>query len=103
MKDVGFIKQLKERNLIKNYNFFIYYKNDSNGNLIIDALPHEIYPNKYDKNKYEEFYAEIISSSLGLKVNEAYYGDTLFDCEFKVQLAVEQNFIRGSPALKIVN
>ena len=44
----------------------------------------------------------IISSSLGLKVNEAYYGDTLFDCEFQVQLAVEQNFIRGSPALKTV-
>ena len=102
IKDAGFIKQLKERNLIKNYNFFIDYNKNENGNIIIDALPHEIYPNKYDKNKYEEFYAEIISSSLGLKVNEAYYGDTLFDCEFQVQLAVEQNFIRGSPALKTV-
>ena len=39
---------------------------------------------------------------MGLKVNEAYYGDTLFDCEFQVQLSVEQNFIRCSTALKTV-
>ena len=103
IKDVGFIKQLKERNLIKKNNFFIHYnKNDDTGNLIIDKLPHEIYPKIYDKNKYEEFYAEIVSSTLGLKASEAYYGDTLIDCEFQIQLALEQNFIRGTPAFKSV-
>ena len=103
IKDVGFIKQLKERNLIKNYNFFINYnKNDDSGNVIIDGLPHEIYPKIYDKNKYDEFYAEIVSSTLGLKASEAYYGETLIDCEFQIQLSVEQNFIRGTPAFKSV-
>ena len=103
IKNVGFIKQLKERNLIKNYNYFINYnKNDDNGNLIIDGLPHEIYPKIYNKTKYEEFYAEIVSSSFGLKAKEAYYGDILIDCEFQMQLAVEQNLIRGTQAFKSV-
>ena len=103
IKEVGFIKQLKERNFIKNYNFFIDYNQDNvNGNLIIDGLPHSIYPEKFDKNRYVEFYAEIISNSLGLKANEAYFGNVLIDCEFQMQLAVEQNFIRGSPAFKTV-
>lgn len=101
VKDVCFVKQLKERELIKKYNFFIKY-NESNydGNLIIGGLPHEIEPEKFDKNKFDEFYAEIVSSSLGLKVKEANYGNDLIDCEFNVELAIEENLIRGTKEIK---
>ena len=101
VKDVCFVKQLKERELIKKYNFFIKY-NESNydGNLIIGGLPHEIEPEKFDKNKFDEFYAEIVSSSLGLKVKEANYGNDLIDCEFNVELAIEENLIRGTKEMK---
>ena len=37
---------------------------------------------------------------MGLKVTESYYGETLMDCEFKVELAIEDNFIRGSEEIK---
>ena len=103
MKEVGFIKQLKERDIINNYIYFIDYNQDNdNGNLIIDGLPHDIYPEKFDKNKYVEFYAEIVSNTLGLSAKEAYYGNILIDCEFEIQLAVEQNFIRGSTSFKTI-
>ena len=101
---VGFIQQLKKKNITKKYNFFIKYneENDNDdGLLVLDGLPHEIYPKKYDKNKYNDFYAEIVSnSSMGLLINEAYHGETLVDCEFKVELAVEDNFIKGTQIFK---
>ena len=98
---MGFIQQLKERNITKRYNFFIKYNEDSDdGLLIIDGLPHEIYPEKYDKKNYRDFYAQIVSSSMGLQINEANYGETLVDCEFNAELAVEDNFIRGTEELR---
>ena len=100
---MGFIQQLKEGNITKRYNFFIKYNEDNDdGLLIINRLPHEIYPDKYDKNNYKDFYAQIVSSSMGLMVNEAYYGETLVDCEFNAELAVEDNFIRGTEALRTI-
>ena len=104
VNDTGFIKQLKERNIIKNIVYFIRYnKNSNKGDLIIDGLPHEIEPQKYDKNKYEEFYAEVISNSnLGFKAKESYYGDIMVDCEFQIQLAVEDNLIRGCKVFKTI-
>ena len=101
IKDVGFIKQLKERKLIKRYIYYIKYnENNEDGEVIIDALPHEINSKKFDENKYDKFLAENVSSTLGIKVKEAYYGETLVDCEFKVELAIEENFIRGTDIFK---
>lgn len=104
--DVTFIKQLKERNLIDNYTFFIEYEkdilNESNtGNLILGIFPHEYNKDKYDIKKFKEFYAEIVGSTMGFKINQALYGnnDTI-DEDFKVQLAVEDNFIRGNKIFK---
>ena len=104
--DVTFIKQLKERNLIDNYTFFIEYEKDSfnesnKGNLILGMFPHEYNKDKYDIKKFKEFYAEIVGSTMGFKINQALYGnnDTI-DEDFKVQLAVEDNFIRGNKIFK---
>ena len=106
VKDVTFIKQLKERDLINNYTFFIEYEKDSfnesnKGNLILGMFPHEYNRDKYDIKKFKEFYAEIVGSTMGFKINQALYGnnDTI-DEDFKVQLAVEDNFIRGNKIFK---
>ena len=77
-----------------------YNDNNDDGLLILDGLPHEIYPEKYNKNNYKDFYAQIVLSSMGLLINEAYYGEVLVDCEFNAELAVEDNFIRGTEAFK---
>ena len=101
IQEIGIIKQLKQRDLIQKYTYYIKY-NETNdeGDLIIGSLPHEINSQKYDEKKYDEFNAELVSSTMGLKVTESYYGETLMDCEFKVELAVEENFIRGTEAIK---
>ena len=99
--DVCFIKQIKERELIEKYMFFIKYnENDDNGEVIFGSFPHEVYPNKYDVKKYDEFYATIVSNSLGFLISEALYGEDIIDTEFKVELAVEENLIRGTEAFK---
>ena len=105
VRDVGFIKQLKERDLIQNYSFFIeYHKNFLNesttGNIIIGMLPHEYNPEKYNKNNFKEFYAEIVGSSFGFKIKEANYGSTFIHKDFKVLLSIEDNFIRGTRIFK---
>ena len=101
IQEVGFIKQLKQRDLIEKYTYFIKYnKNDEDGELIIGSLPHEIDSKKYNKNKFYDFNAEIVSSTMGLRVTESYYGETILDCDFQVELAVEENFIRGTETIK---
>ena len=101
INNVSFIKQLKERELIHKYNFYIQYNdNDDNGNLVIGSLPHENDPQKYNKDKYDEFYATIVMSSLGLRVKKAFYGDEVIDYGFNVELAVEDNFIKGNNNFK---
>ena len=107
VKDVTFIKQLKERDLIDNYTFFIEYENNSfnesnKGNLILGMFPHEYNRDKYDIKKFKEFYAEIVGSTMGFKINQALYGNNneTIDEDFKVQLAVEDNFIRGNKIFK---
>ena len=107
VKDVGFIKQIKERNLINNYTFFIEYDKElsnftGKGNLIIGKFPHEYNPNKYDIKKYKEFYAEIVGGSLGFKIKQALYGNTSINEDFKALLAVEDNFIRGTKIFKTI-
>ena len=101
IQEIGFIKQLKQRDLIQKNTYYIKYnETNEDGDLIIGSLPHEIDSKKYDEKKYDEFNAEIVSSTMGLKVTESYYGETLMDCEFKVELAIEDNFIRGSEEIK---
>ena len=106
VKDMNFIKQLKERNLIKNYSFFIQYdKKDSynestSGNLFIGIKPHEYDSKKYKQKNFKEFYGEIIGGSMGFRIKESYYGTNLINKDFKAQLAIEDYFIRGTKIFK---
>ena len=106
VKDMNFIKQLKERNIIKNYSFFIQYdKNDLfnesiSGNLFIGILPHEYDCKKYKQKNFKEFYGEIIGGSMGFRIKESYYGTNLINKDFKALLAIEDYFIRGTKIFK---
>ena len=103
IKDVSFIKQLKERKLINKYIFYIAYNdNNDTGKVIFGSLPHDIDPQKYDQNKYDEFYATIVRSTLGLTVRESYYGDAFIDSAFNIELAIEDNFIRGTKIFRTI-
>ena len=109
VKDVSFIKQIKEKNLIKNYTFFIEYDKDnlnetSIGKIILGKFPHEYNKDKYNKKFFREFYAEIVLDSLGFKIKEAFYGKnkTFINMDFKALLAVEDNFIRGTKIFKTI-
>ena len=98
--DVNFIKQLKERNLINSYNFFIRYLNEKEGELIIGNLPHEINDNIFNENNFIEFKATIISDSLGFCFKDSFFGNILIESDFKGELAIEDNFIRGDNSFK---
>lgn len=103
IKDVSFIKQLKERKLINKYTFYITYNdNNDTGKVIFGSLPHDIDPEKYDQNKYDEFYATIVRSTLGLTARESYYGDVFIDSSFNIELAIEDNFIRGTKIFRTI-
>ena len=103
IKDVSFIKQLKERKLIDKYIFYITYNdNNDTGKVIFGSLPHDIDPQKYDQNKYDEFYATIVRSTLGLTARESYYGDVFIDSAFNIELAIEDNFIRGTKIFRTI-
>ncbi len=98
--DVNFIKQLKERNLINSYNFFIRYLNEKEGELIIGHLPHEINNNIFNENNFIEFKATIVSDSLGFYFKDSFFGNILIESDFKGELAIEDNFIRGDNSFK---
>ena len=74
----------------------------SNGKIILGMFPHVYNKDKYNKKNFREFYAEIVGGSLGFKIKEAFYGknNTSINREFKAQLAVEDNFIRGTKIFK---
>ena len=100
--DVNFIKQLKERDLINSYYFFLRYKNEKEGELIIGILPHQFDQIHFNQNNFVEFKGTIINYSLGLFFKEAKYGNKVIDKEFESELAIEDNFIRGNKAFQNV-
>ena len=100
--DVNFIKQLKERDLINSYYFFLRYKNEKEGELIIGILPHQYDQIHFNENNFVEFQGIIINYSLGLLFKEAKYGNKIIDKEFESELAIEDNFIRGNKAFQNV-
>ncbi len=68
------IYDLKSKNLINSYEFFLYYKNKTNGYLIIGAFPHEIISN-YTINQLNTINSEIFKSKLQwfIYIDNIYY------------------------------
>ena len=99
----NFFEQLKDKNIIDNYYWYIYYNKDNTGELIIGAAPHEVNPEKYsvddlymihDKLKDDKFLWEINFSSIDLldpNSNKKYnLGNT------KAIISLNDNFIQSS-------
>ena len=95
IKKSNILNQLKENNLINNYNwFFLYDKwNNTDGKLIIGGSPHDFFPKKYSK-KDLYFMQSLIDFSSGhywrIKFNDIYFesfhlnnltAELLFDTE----------------------
>ena len=69
----SFLKILKNRNIIKNYNWYFYFNswNDTKGELIIGSSPHEDFPDIYSKDNLEYTYIPISDfsfSSMSYKI-----------------------------------
>ena len=81
--DLSFIKQLNEKNIIKNYiwNFYFYDKNSSSkydGSLILGDVPHNYYSKLFNKDNYITNYMSIQKnqysfSPYGIKLDKIYY------------------------------
>ena len=71
--DKGLIYQLKQRNKIDSYYFYIEYKNDKEENLILGNLTHEI-NSKYKKNNFIELSKLGTSNYYELNFDSLFYG-----------------------------
>ena len=88
--DKIFLKILKEKNIINNYNWYFKFDswNNSNGKLIIGSMPHEDYPDiyseedllythipqvfststKYIQIEFDEVYTNFINSTISIEL-----------------------------------
>lgn len=66
LNKTNILNQLKENNLIKNYNYFLLYDkwNNNDGKLVIGSAPHDLFPKKYSK-KDLIWANSLIDSSIG--------------------------------------
>ena len=94
-KNYNIIYQLKEKNSIKSYSFFIEYKNYNEGKLIIGANPHEIYKN-YDNEYFNIF--KNINIEGGYKINfyKIYFNNNTMINNLNAELSFENGMIRGT-------
>lgn len=105
---ISFLSILKKRKLINNYFWFFEFDSwdSSKGNLIIGALPHEIYSNKYDPNDLlftpsadnKNVYYNIYFDEIFIKDQNS---DNNFESQNeKVEMNIESNLIIGSYSYK---
>ena len=99
--DRNFIYQLKNRNLISNYEFTFKYENNDDGILIIGDKPHN-----YDINYKEENY-KIINPTLStyqnyydFEINNITYGDVNIGENITCKLSIESGIIHGNEKYK---
>ena len=98
--DKGLIYQLKQRNKIDSYYFYIEYKNDKEENLILGNLTHEI-NSKYKKNNFIELSKLGTSNYYELNFDSLFYGKEFITNLQSVIFSYEENFIKGT--LKLQN
>ena len=100
----SFLKILKNRNIIKNYNWYFSFNswNDTNGKLIIGSLPHEDFPDIYSEDNLEHTYIpsdfSSSSNSYKIEINEIYINTIRNDSEIKIynangELSFDTNII----------
>ena len=105
------IIQLKKRNIINSYEFFIDYINENDGNLIIGDYPHNYYNNtKYksenfkiikpyfkETNKiYPKIPKDLIQQNFDLLLNNVIYGNNNIEELIIGKLSIESGLIRST-------
>ena len=98
----SFLSVLKQKKLIENYNWFFDCEkwNSTSGKVVIGALPHEVYPDKYS---IEDFYNDTIESSNNyfweINFDSIFVKDKIFSSEI-AGLDLESNLNIGSKEYK---
>jgi len=98
------LKLLKNKKIINNYNWYLEFEsiNDTKGKLILGALPHEVFPNKYSEK--DLVYTSIIIDSFykkyyQIEFDEIYINSTSLSSKV-VEISFEKNVIIGTKELK---
>ena len=58
-RKTNFLEQLKDKNIIDNYYWYINYNKDNTGELIIGEAPHEVNPEKYSADDLYMIHAKL--------------------------------------------
>ena len=95
--EINFLYQLKNRNLILNYEFTFKYDNNDNGELIIGDKPHN-YDNNYKEENYKILNLSLSSSnkSYDIDINNITYGDVNISEKIICELLIESGVIIGN-------
>ena len=105
--EANFIKNLKELNYINKYDFSIYFKNDTEGFLIIGEEPHNYFPNIYKINNLQK--VNVLSDGYDFLVWKTEFTQIYFymnDTKQKIKeskqgiFAIEYNYIIGNKDYK---
>ena len=97
----NFIKQLKEKDLIKQYDFYFDFNSNDSGNIIIGKFPNETNNKYYNDNIYSTIrvlQADKYRLDWALKFDELYYGEEkiIEEVEGEVIIRVEFGLIIGN-------
>ena len=100
----NFLKLLKNKKIINNYNWYLEFEsiNDTKGKLILGALPHEVYPDKYSE-KDLVYTSKVINSfykkNYQIEFDEIYINSTSLSSKV-VELSFEKKVILGTKELQ---
>ena len=110
-KDSNLIIQLKKKNIINSYEFFIDYINEDDGYLIIGDFPHNYYNNNiFNKENYKiiksyifendkifpKISEDLINQSFDFLINNIYFGKENIENLIKAELSFEKGLIKCS-------
>ena len=98
------ITQLKEKNLISSYSFFIKYnQNEEKGQIIIGSLPHEFDPKSFKEEDYSVSYIDLENGipNWKKKFDSINYGETSININYlTVEFSINSGFIIAPKANK---
>jgi hypothetical protein len=110
-KDSNLIIQLKKKNIINSYEFFIDYINEDDGYLIIGDYPYNYYNNNiFNKENYKiiksyifenvkifpKVSEDLINQSFDFLINNSYFGKENIENLTKAELSFEKGLIKCS-------
>ena len=91
-----FLNELKAKNLINRFIFYIIYENDNSGHIYFGDLPHEIYPENYSINDFIKTNYDIYLNRYNFPFSLIKYGDNILHKNEIVELIYEENIMYGS-------